>query len=154
MDDCLASADVWKKDENIKELLMNGRHYKISFILTMQYAIGIPPALRSNFDYIIMFAEDNILNRKKLYDNYCGVLNYKLFGKVFNGLTKNFGCMIMNNRGARENINQKVFGYRAEYTPDEFKGYIGSKKYIKYHMKKYDKNWSDVSKKQNNDEIT
>ena len=33
---------------------MNGRHYKILFILTMQYALGIPPNLRTNIDYVFI----------------------------------------------------------------------------------------------------
>jgi hypothetical protein len=37
MDDCLAQKGTWAKDPNILELLQNGRHYHITFILTMQY---------------------------------------------------------------------------------------------------------------------
>ena len=33
----------------------------------MQYAVGIPPEMRSNFDYIFLLAEDTINNRKKLF---------------------------------------------------------------------------------------
>jgi hypothetical protein len=52
MDDCMSSKGTWLKDPNILELFFNGRHHHISFILTMQFSLGIPPELRSNFDYI------------------------------------------------------------------------------------------------------
>ena len=42
LDDCLYDQS-WVKDVNIRSLFMNGRHYKILFILTMQFALGIPP---------------------------------------------------------------------------------------------------------------
>ena len=52
MDDCMSSKGSWVKEEPILELFFNGRHHHISFILTMQYSLGIPPEMRSNFDYI------------------------------------------------------------------------------------------------------
>ena len=47
----------------------------------MQYAVGIPPEMRSNFDYIFLLAEDFISNRKRLLS-----LNAK--NKLFNTLEK------------------------------------------------------------------
>ena len=37
---------------------MTGRHYNILFIITMQYPLGIPPALRTNLDYVFLFREN------------------------------------------------------------------------------------------------
>ena len=53
MDDCLYDND-WKKDKVIREIFMNGRHWGIMFILSMQHAIGIPPNLRSNIDWVFL----------------------------------------------------------------------------------------------------
>ena len=47
MDDCLYDSS-WTKDVNMRSLFMNGRHYKVMLIITSQYALGIPPQLRSN----------------------------------------------------------------------------------------------------------
>ena len=46
------------KDPLIYELMYNGRHYKILFMLTMQTPLGIKPDLRSNFDYFFLLATD------------------------------------------------------------------------------------------------
>ena len=51
LDDCLYD-NTWTKDKNVRSLFMNGRHFKILFIITMQYALGIPPNLRTNIDYV------------------------------------------------------------------------------------------------------
>ena len=55
MDDCMSDKN-WVKDPNILELFFNGRHYHISFMLTMQYSKGLPPEMRGNLDYIFLLA--------------------------------------------------------------------------------------------------
>jgi hypothetical protein len=138
MDDCMSSKGSWIKDQNILELFFNGRHHHVSFILTMQFALGIPPEMRSNFDYIFLLAEDFTSNRKRLYDHYAGMFpSFESFQKVFSEITQNYGVMVIDNRVHSTDITEKVFWYKAKETP---KFTLGSKKYVKYHKKKYDKN--------------
>jgi len=140
MDDCMSSKGTWLKDPNILELFFNGRHHHLSFILTMQFSLGIPPELRSNFDYIFLLAEDITSNRKRLYDHYAGMFpTFDIFQQVFSELTEDFGCMVINNRIHSKNITDKVFWYKAKPTP-EFE--IGCNKFLKFHEKSYDENWN------------
>ena len=140
MDDCMSSKGSWVKDQNILELFFNGRHHHVSFILTMQYAVGIPPEMRSNFDYIFLLAEDFISNQKRLYEHYAGMFpSFDIFKQVFAEVTQNYGVMVINNRIHSSNITDKVFWYKAKKVPD-FK--MGSKLYNKYHKKYYDPNWN------------
>jgi hypothetical protein len=73
MDDCLSKKGSWMKDQPIMELLFNGRHYRLMYLLTMQFPLGITPELRCNFDYIFLLAEDFYSNLKRLYDHYAGM---------------------------------------------------------------------------------
>jgi len=140
MDDCMSSKGTWLKDPNILELFFNGRHHHISFILTMQYSVGIPPEMRSNFDYIFLLAEDITSNRKRLYEHYAGMFpTFDIFQQVFSELTENYGCMVINNRIHSKNIADKVFWYRAKPTPDFD---LGSKKFLEFHKNAYDENWN------------
>jgi hypothetical protein len=140
MDDCMSSKGSWVKDENILELFFNGRHHHISFILTMQFALGIPPEMRSNFDYIFLLAEDFISNRKRLYDHYAGMFpTFDMFQQVFLEVTQDYGCMVIDNRVHSKDITQKVFWYKAKTAPS-FK--LGDKKYRKHHKKHYDAEWN------------
>jgi hypothetical protein len=140
MDDCMSSKGAWVKEPQIAELFFNGRHYKMSFILTMQFSLGIPPEMRSNFDFIFLLAEDFINNRKRLYEHYAGMFpDFNTFSQVFLDLTENYGCMVINNRVHSKDITEKVFWYRAKETPNFT---IGSRNYKKYHDKKYDNNWN------------
>ena len=52
MDDCMADKDKWIKDPKMLEIMNQGRHFKLTFILTMQYCLGIQPELRTQFNYI------------------------------------------------------------------------------------------------------
>lgn len=140
MDDCMSSKGSWVKDENVLELFFNGRHHHISFILTMQFALGIPPEMRSNFDYIFLLAEDFISNRKRLYDHYAGMFpTFNMFQQVFLDVTEDYGCMVIDNRVHSKDITKKVFWYKAKKAPN-FK--IGNKTYRKYHKKHYDSDWN------------
>ncbi len=141
MDDCMSSKGTWLKDHNILELFFNGRHHHISFILTMQFSLGIPPELRSNFDYIFLLAEDTISNRKRLYEHYAGMFpTFDIFQQVFTDITENYGVMVIDNRVHSKNITDKVFWYKAKNVPS-FK--VGSKKFNKFHKKSYDKEWNN-----------
>jgi hypothetical protein len=140
MDDCMSSKGSWVKEQPITELFFNGRHHNLSFILTMQFPLGIPPEMRSNFDYIFLLADDFISNRKRLYDHYAGMFpDFNTFQQVFLDLTENYGCMVINNRVHSKDITEKVFWYKAKDTPDFT---MGNKLYKKFHSKKYDKNWN------------
>jgi len=139
MDDCMSSKGTWLKDPNILELFFNGRHHHLSFILTMQYAVGIPPELRSNFDYIFLLAEDIISNRKRLYEQYAGMFpTFDIFQQVFSDITDNYGIMVINNTIHSKDITDKVFWYKAREVP---KYKIGCNKYNKFHKLEFDNKW-------------
>lgn len=139
MDDCMANKDVWIKDDRIKDMFMNGRHFKpFPYILSMQYCKGITPDLRSNFDFIFLLGEDNHKNRRKLHEEYVGMIdNYHVFNELFTQMTDNYGCMVIDNRSRSADIRNRIFSFRAKVPP---KFTIGCEKYIKFNQKKYDKN--------------
>jgi hypothetical protein len=140
MDDCMSSKGTWLKDPNITELFFNGRHHHLSFILTMQYAVGIPPEMRSNFDYVFLLAEDTVNNRRRLYEHYAGMFpTFDIFQQVFSDITENYGVMVIDNRVHSKNITDKVFWYRAKTVPT-FK--IGCNKFRRFHKESYDENWN------------
>ena len=141
MDDCLSKKGTWMKDPPITELLFNGRHYDIMYILTMQYPLGITPELRGNFDYIFLLAEDFVSNLKRIYDHYAGLFPcFNSFKATFSQLTDNYGCMVISNRGARRSFLEKVFWYRADYDESDRLS-IGCNQFHRFHQNNYDPNW-------------
>jgi hypothetical protein len=114
MDDCLYDND-WKKDKVIREIFMNGRHWGIMFVLSMQYAIGIPPNLRSNIDWVFLLRENNYQNRKKLYENYAGMFhNFEMFCQTMDACTENYECLVIHNGAKSNKLEDQVFWYKAE----------------------------------------
>jgi len=143
MDDCLSSKGEWAKDQSISELLFNGRHYHVMYILTMQFPLGIKPELRCNFDYIFLLADDGIGNQKRIFEHYAGIFpNFEAFRQVFGELTKDHGCMVIENSGCGNNFLDKIYYYKAPDLSD-ITMMIGSSQYKKFHTDNYDAKWAE-----------
>lgn len=143
MDDCLGQKDSWVRDQPIQELLFNGRHYRVMYILTMQTPLGITPDLRNNFDYIILLADDVISNLKKIHQHYAGIFpDFNIFRQVFNELTADYGAMVLLNRGARSNFVDKLRWYKAPNLTDKHVKY-GCNQFRKYNERNFDTEWED-----------
>lgn len=113
LDDCLYD-NSWTKDINIKSCFMNGRHYKIFFLITMQFPLGIPPHLRANIDYIFIFRDNMIRNKQKIYEHYAGMFpNFDVFRTVMDSCTENYECLVINNKVQSNKIEDQVFWYKA-----------------------------------------
>ena len=150
MDDCLGQKGTWVRDPPIQELLYNGRHYELMYILTMQFPLGIAPELRANFDYIFLLAEDYISNKKRIYDHYAGMFpSFEAFRQVFDQLTDDFGSMVIVNRGVRKTIFEKIFWYKAPNLED-VKVDIGCKQFRDYHKNNYNEKWNDDDEREIN----
>jgi hypothetical protein len=140
LDDMLADASAWKKEKTIQEIFFNGRHFNIFFILTMQYPLGIPPALRSNIDYVFIFNEPSIKNRKKIYDDYAGMIpTFDHFQNILDSCTQNFECLVIKTSGNSTDIKDQVFWYKAS-DHDNFK--VGHPKLWKFHESKYNSKYN------------
>lgn len=114
-DDCLHDSKAWSKSKHIKNVFMNGRHYNILFILTMQYPMGIGPELRTNIDYVFILRENIVNNRKKIHENYAGMFDkYESFSKVLNACTNDYGCLVIKNNSRTNRLQDQVFYYKAE----------------------------------------
>ena len=120
LDDCLYD-NTWAKDKWMRSVFMNGRHYKLLFLLTMQYALGIPPNLRTNIDYVFILRENYVSNRKRLYDHYAGMFpNFEMFCQVMDQCTENYECLVIHNNAKSNKLTDQVFWYKAD-AHDEFR---------------------------------
>jgi len=126
LDDCLYDQS-WTRDKLMRLLFMNGRHWKIMLIITMQYPLGIPPNLRTNIDYVFILREPYMTNRKRIWENYASMFpTLEAFNSVMDQTTENFECLVINNNSKSNKLNDQIFWYKAEGRPD-FK--LGSKEF-------------------------
>jgi hypothetical protein len=126
LDDCLYDA-TWTRDKMMRLLFMNGRHWKVMLVITMQYPLGIPPTLRTNIDYVFILRENYIANRKRIYENYAGMFpTFESFCQVMDQCTENYECLVINNNSKSNKLHDQVFWYKAD-SHGEFR--LGSKEF-------------------------
>ena len=126
LDDCLYD-NSWSRDKMMRLLFMNGRHWKVMLIITMQFPLGIPPTLRTNIDFVFILREPYIANRKRIYKNYAGMFpTFESFCQVMDQCTENFECLVINNNAKSNKIHDQVFWYKAD-NHNDFK--LGSKEF-------------------------
>ncbi len=117
-DDLMFDANKWIRDKNVSRIFMNGRHYKILFLLTMQYPLGIPPTLRTSIDWIFIFRESYVKNRQRLYENYAGMFpSFDVFCQVMDQMTEDFGCLVIHNSARSNKLEDQVYYYKASEHP-------------------------------------
>jgi hypothetical protein len=140
LDDCLYDS-TWIKDKNMRRIFMNGRHYKLLFVLTMQFALGVPPHLRTNVDYVFILRENIVSNRKRLYEHYCGMFpTFDSFCQVMDSCTENFECLVIHNNAKSNKLEDQVFWYKANQH-EEFR--MGKPEFWKHHTQHYNPNHED-----------
>ena len=135
LDDCLYDSS-WVRSKDVRSLFMNGRHYKSMFIITMQYALGIPPNLRTNIDYVFLLRENIVRNRKQLYEQYAGMFpEFNQFSTVMDQCTENYECLVIHNNAKSNKLEDQVFWYKAA-PHDDFQ--LGHPTFWKHHNTFFD----------------
>jgi hypothetical protein len=117
LDDCLYD-NSWAREKLMRLLFMNGRHWKIMLIITMQYPLGVPPNLRTNIDFTFILREPYIANRKRIYENYAGMFpTFESFCQVMNQCTENYECLVIANNARSNKLEDQIFWYKAQAHP-------------------------------------
>ena len=115
MDDCIDDSAKWSKEKVVKTIFVNGRHYKIMFLLAMQIAMAIPPGLRGNVDYVFLTKNNNNLEIEKIYKNYAGMFkSLKEFKLVLDKCTNDNNVLVIDTTNTSNKIEETVFFYKAE----------------------------------------
>ena len=118
LDDCMYD-DSWTHDKNIRYLFMNGRWLKVFFLITMQYPLGIQPALRTNVDFVFILREPYLSNRKRIFENYGSAFpSFEFFCQIMDQCTQNYECLVINNNTQSNKLEDAIFWYKAEMHGD------------------------------------
>ena len=137
LDDCMFD-NKWTRDRDMRCIFMNGRHYRIFFMLTIQYVMDLPPSLRGQCDYIFVCRENIVENKKKLWQHLFGIFpDYETFNQVLIQCTENYECLVLNVRSTSNKIEDTVFWYKAKIGR-KFK--IGSPAMWQHHRLHYNPN--------------
>ncbi len=115
LDDLMFDKGAWVNSRNIANVFCNGRHYGINFIITLQFCLGIPPTLRNNVDYIFIFREARMVERKKLYEHWATIIpTFEMFCELMDSCTNDYGCLVIDNASRSSRLEDNVFYYKAQ----------------------------------------
>jgi hypothetical protein len=101
------NAQIWQN------IFMNGRHNKIYVIVILQYAMMIPPALRSQIDVLFMLNERAKRNIKTIHEQFVSMLTLSELEAMMTKLTQNFRAMIFDNTSTGSEIDSMIFFFKA-----------------------------------------
>jgi hypothetical protein len=143
IDDDLFSDKRYLHNPSQTPLFVNGRHPHTARIICCQFTMFIPTQFRGNIDYIFALREPDLKNRQRLHENFFGCLgNFQQFEQVFEKVTANYGCLVLDKTEPSGNINEMIKFHRANLKNPEFK--LGNPLFFKL---------SDVVEEENRREI-
>lgn len=101
LDDCGSDAK-FVSSKAFRILCTRGRHLNITLIVTMQYIYQIPPACRSNLDFLIV-GQMNHQATTILCDEYLmGSIDRKEFLKIYHNAIKDYGFLLINCNSVKD----------------------------------------------------
>lgn len=114
LDDCMYD-ESWSREKVMRCIFMNGRHWKIMCVITMQYPLGVPPVMRSNIDFVFLLYAATDKVRRILYENYASVFpDYDTFRVFFDATTQHHECMVVCPGALSNKLTDMVFWYKGE----------------------------------------
>lgn len=136
LDDCTDDPKLFN-DPLFQGIFKNGRHWKMLFILSLQYSLDIKPVIRTNVDGTFILRETNMKNRRSLWENYAGVFpDFGMFCEVMDQLTNDYTALYVHNATNSNKLEDCVFWYRAKSIPSDFR--LGCDEYWQFHKDRYD----------------
>jgi hypothetical protein len=136
LDDCTDDPKLFT-DPLFQNIFKNGRHYKMWFILSLQYCLDVKPVIRTNIDGTFILRESNLRNRKSLWENYAGVIpDFTMFCDIMDQLTTDYTALYIHNATTSNKIEDCVFWYKAKPVPKDFR--FGSQDFWDFHNARFD----------------
>lgn len=109
------------RTELFGELFMNGRHWKITIILSCQYVMLLDTACRANVDYLFVLREMIPKNRQKIYDNFFGMFPRRQeFYHVLDSCTTDYECLVLDNTQPNMAIEKCIYWYKGQLSLPQF----------------------------------
>jgi hypothetical protein len=94
-------------------------HLSTMVIFGMSYPVGIPPNISVQIDYIFVFNDANIYNRKRIYNHYFGMIpSFEMFCQIMDACTDDYECLVIDNTVQSNEPVDRLFWYKADNSTD------------------------------------
>jgi len=143
LDDCTDRPQIFRSQTQLW-MFKNLRQISVGlYLVSLQYALDMPPAVRTNVDGIFILREPILRNRKMLYENYAGVIpSFQLFCDLMDQITTDYTALYIHNCSKTNDWRECVYWYRATKPPEDFK--FGCKEFWDFHEERYNPEYVDI----------
>lgn len=137
VDDCATDVSIFKKPLQ-QTLFKNGRHFKMLYLLGLQYVLDMPPIIRSVVAGIFIFRETNLDSLQKIYRNYAGIIpTFEIFKLLMQKYTDNFGALYIQNDSQSNDWKECVYSVRLDPALIQQQFCFGSEEFKQYSEKRF-----------------
>jgi len=141
IDDCTDEPAIFRDPLQVG-MYKRGRHWKMWYILSLQYGMDIRPNIRTNIDGIFILREPNLRNRRVMYENYTSIIpDFTLFCQILDQITDDFTALYIHNATRVNDWKECVFWYKARKIPDSFK--FGCSDFWEFHEARFEPSYVD-----------
>lgn len=138
IDDCTDDTKVFTNPLQVG-LYKRGRHWKMLYILSLQYSLDIKPNIRTNIDGTFLLRETGMKQRKQLWENYASIIpKFEDFCTIMDQLTGDYTALYIDNTNysGTNDWKKSLYWYKAKIPPKDFK--FGCDEIWHWHFSKFD----------------
>jgi hypothetical protein len=140
LDDCTDDPKIFNTPLQ-HGLFKRGRHFKMWYILSLQYAIDVKPVIRVNVDNVFLLREPSIKIRKVIWENYASIIpDFNMFCQIMDQLDDYTALFILNATTSNK-LEDCVFYYKATPVPPDFR--FGCQYYWDFHNSRYNDEYKE-----------
>jgi hypothetical protein len=141
LDDCTDDPKIFNTKLQ-HSLYKKARHWKMLYILSLQYAMDVKPVIRTNVDGIFILREPLLKNRRALYENYASIVpDFTTFCELMDNLTDDFGALYIHGTTTTNEWQDCVFYWKAPQVSPDWK--LGCPEYWAFHEARFDEEYTD-----------
>ena len=124
--------------KQMRQLMMNGRHYGICLIITAQFMGDLPVAFRSNVDYVMVGRTPGIQDRERLWKNFFGAIpTFHMFNAIMDNTTEDYHVLVLDNTVQSNKLEDSIFWYKAPMRgPNQNNFQIGCRAYHQFAQRR------------------
>ena len=142
LDDCTDDPSIFNKPLQ-QGIFKNSRHWKMWYILSLQYCMDVKPVIRTNIDGTFILRETNLKNRKSLWENYAGIIpDFAQFCEIMDQMTDDYTALYIHNATKSNKLDDCLFWFKAKPIPSNFK--FGCKEFWDFHFSRYNTNYTST----------
>lgn len=143
LDDCAYDKGIFRTT-CMRNIMMNGRHLKITLILSLQYLVDLEPSLRTQIDIVVTLREAIHTNRQKLHRFFFGIVpHFNDFVKILDKTTENYGTLVLEAYSTTNDLSDCLHWWKASLSVPPFK--IGNALFWKL-ARKYERSERDMER--------